>query len=343
MIKTDTNILILLRPDDPSLEKIHALCPRGKVTIGPWLAEKGKLLPADMLRGVDILFCELPPANFNDFDQLKWIQLTSAGYAQVLGLPICERGIRVTNGLGTFDVPIAEWNIMMMLWWHRNMLDAQASQKARVFDRADKYQRELRGSTVGFYGYGGIARETARMAKALGLNVWALTRGPLTNRSATAFCVEGTGDAEGVLPDRVFSPADSAEFFGGLDYLIVTVPLTTATRGIIGEKELHMLKPSAVLINCARAHVIDESAYVRCLAEKWIRGSALDVHYAYPLPPEHPLWAMPNLIMTAHISGSSGGTHFISRTYSIFTQNLERYISGLPLLNELTTDQLEGK
>jgi phosphoglycerate dehydrogenase-like enzyme len=342
-MKKDSNILILLRPDEPALDRIRALCPEGKVTLGPWIAEAGKLLPPDMLRGVDILFCELPPANFTDFDRLKWIQLTSAGYAQVLNLPILQQGIRVTNGLGTFDVPIAEWNIMMMLWWHRNMLDAQASQRARVFDRANKYQRELRGSTVGFYGYGGIARETARIAKAMGLTVWALTRGRVADRAETAFCVEGTGDPAGALPDRVFSQDQAQEFFGGLDYLVVTVPLTPATRGIIGERELRLLNPSAVLINCARALVIDEKAYIRCLEEKWIRGSALDVHYAYPLPPEHPLWAIPNLIMTAHISGSSGGTQFIPRTYSIFTQNLERYVSGRLLLNELTQRQLEGK
>jgi phosphoglycerate dehydrogenase-like enzyme len=341
-MKTDPTILILLSKDDASLSKIQKRFPKAEVRVGPWVCEAGVTLPREMLRGIDVLFCELPPANFADFDRLKWIQLTSAGYTQVLNLPILEKKIRVTNGLGTFDIPIAEWNIMMMLWWHRNMLDAQASQRAAKWDRAAKYQRELRGSTVGFYGYGGIARETTRIAKAMGLTVWALTRGPVANRSRT-FCVEGTGDPEGVLPDRVFSPDQIKEFMGGLDYLIVTVPLTPVTKGIVGEKELRMLQPHAVLINCARAPIIEEQAYIRCLREGWIRGSSLDVHYAYPLPTEHPLWRIPNLIMTSHISGAAESPKFLPRAYSIFVQNMERYCAGKPLLNELTTAQLQGK
>src|ERR1043166_6622318 len=205
------NILILLAEEPRALAELRAACPKGKVMVGPWVNKADQTLPAEMLKGVDVLFCELPPANFADFDQLKWIQLTSAGYTQVLNLPILEKNIRVTNGLGTFDIPIAEWNIMMMLWWHRNMLEAQASQRAVKWDRAAKYQRELRGSTIGFYGYGGIARETTRIAKAMGLTVWGLTRGAVANRSRT-FCVEGTGDPEGVLPDRVFSPGQITEF-----------------------------------------------------------------------------------------------------------------------------------
>ncbi|MSU69816.1 MAG: D-2-hydroxyacid dehydrogenase [Opitutaceae bacterium] len=335
------NALILLAEDAPSLAKLRERCPGAKVTVGPWIHAE-QALPREMLKDVDVLFCELPPSNFADFERLKWIQVTSSGYTQVLKLPILQKKIRVTNGLGTFDIPIAEWNIMMMLWWHRNMLEAQESQRARKWDRAPKYEREIRGSTVGFYGYGGIARETARLAKAMGLKVWALSRGPLKNR-ATTFCVEGTGDTEGVLPDRVFTPEKIQEFLSGLDYLIVTVPLTPATKGIIGEKELRMLQPSAVVLNCARGPIIEEQAFLRCLREGWIRGAATDVHYVYPLPPEHPLWTMPRVIITSHISGGSGGAHFLPRTYSLFTQNLERYCAGKPLLNELTREQLQEK
>lgn len=340
---TNPNVLILLKEDAAGLARIRTECPGAKINLGPWVAAEDVVLPREMLAGVDVLFCEVPPANFDDFGQLKWIQLTSSGYGQVLNLPILQRGIRVSNGLGSFDVPIAEWNLMMMLWWHRSMLDAQANQRAAVWDRAPKFERELRGSTVGFYGYGGIARETARIAKTMGLNVWALTRGGVADRTDRTFCLEGTGDPKGLLPDRVFGPDQIKEFMGGLDYLIVTIPLTPATRGIIGEKELRMLRPDAVLINCARGPIIEEQAYIRCLREGWIRGSSLDVHYAYPLPPEHPLWRMPNLVMTPHISGGSGGAHFLPRTYRLFGQNLARYCAGRPLLNELSQAQLEGK
>jgi len=92
-----------------------------------------------------------------------------------LKLPILERGIRVTNGLGNFDGPIAEWNIMMMLMWQREMLDQLANQNNKVWDRSARYQRDLYKSTIGFWGYGGIARETARLAKAMHLDVWVMT------------------------------------------------------------------------------------------------------------------------------------------------------------------------
>jgi phosphoglycerate dehydrogenase-like enzyme len=316
---------------------------QGRVSVGPWVQDEGVSLPAERLHDVDVLFCELPPANFDDFKQLKWIQLTSAGYGQVLELPIIERGIRVSNGLGTFDVPIAEWNVMMMLAWHRRLPELLRHQRDKIFERAPRFQQQLRGATVGFYGYGSIARETARLCKAMGLTVWALNRAAPADRTGVSYCLEGTGDQAATLPDQLFTPDQKREFLGGVDYLVITVPLTPATRGLIGEAELRMLKPSAVLINCARAAVIDENAYVRGLRENWFRGSSLDVHYAYPLPPQHPLWEMPNLIMTPHISGGSDGAQFLPRTYEIFAGNLERFVAGKPLLNELSKAQLAGK
>lgn len=86
----------------------------------------------------------------------------------------------------------------------------------------------------------------------------------------------------------------------------------------------------------------EEQTFVRCLREQWIRGISLDVHYAYPLPPEHPLWSMPNLIMTPHISGSAASPYFLERIYDIFSQNLDRFMSSRPLLNELSKAQVRG-
>jgi phosphoglycerate dehydrogenase-like enzyme len=216
------------------------------------------------------------------------------------------------------------------------------NQRLHSFDRSAQFQTELRSSTVGFYGYGGLARETARLCKALGINVWALTRdGTVKSREAT-YCVPGTGDPEGCLPDRVFPVSRKAEFFAGLDYLILATPITPATTGIIGEAELRMLPPHAVLINPARAGLVSEDALVRCLTEGWIRGATFDVHYAYPLPAEHRVWSLPNLILTPHISGASLNPHFQERTFDIFIQNLHRLEQGQPLLNELTEAQIRG-
>ncbi len=338
----DPTILITIEPHDETLAAIRSEYPRAELRMGPVVTSTDEVLSKDLMVGADILFCEVPPANFDDFDCLKWIQLTSHGYAQVFGLPMLERGIRVSNGLGTFDIPIAEWNILMMLYWDRHMPELLQNQKNCVWDRAAQFQSELRGKVVGFYGYGGIARETARLCKAMGLEVWALKADGTIAGRRNNYCVEGTGDPDGVYCDRVFSPADQEEFLSGVDYLIFTLPLNKHTEGLIGEKQLRMLKSSAVLINPSRAPIIEEEAMIRCMRENWIRAASMDVHYAYPLPPEHPLWSMPNVVLTPHISGSCESPHFLDRGYDIFFQNLKRFLAGEPLLNELTPEQLKG-
>jgi len=339
----DGDILILLETRDGDVPSLQHIDSSRSIRVGPHLSDPKVTIDADLMRGVEILLCELPPGNFDEFDRLSWIQLSSAGYTQVLDLPILERGIRVTNGLGNFDVPIAEWNIMAMVMCHRHLLEMLENQRAAVWDRSARFQAEMRGMVVGFYGYGGIGRETARLAKTMGLTVWALTRDGTVKKRTNTYCVEGTGDPDGVLPDRVFAPDQKHEFLGGVDFLVMALPLTPATEGLVGEQELKMLKPSAILINPARAALIREEAFVRCLREEWIRGAALDVHYAYPLSPDHPLWSMPNLVLTPHISGSAASTHFLDRIYDIFAQNLARYNAGEALLNKLSEAQLKGE
>lgn len=336
-------ILISMQPDEAGMARLRAACPGVEIRVGPYIQEADQRMDPALMKDADILMCDIPPSNFSDFNRLKWIQITSAGYSQILHLPLIERGIRVTNCLGNFDCPIAEWNIMMMLMWRREMLEQLNNQKNRVWDRAARFQRDMQDLTVGFWGYGGIARETARLAKAMHLKVWAMTRDGKTRTRGLTYCVAGTGDPDGTLPDRLFSTEQMEEFLGGLDYLIISMPLTNATTGLIGQRELKMLKPAAVLINPARAAIIQEEAFIQCLDQRWIRGASLDVHYAYPLPPEHPLWTMPNLIMTPHISGSALSPHFLERIYDIFTQNLKRYVERQPMLNELSEDQLRGK
>ncbi len=337
----DLAILISFQPDEKAFSRIRQICPGADIRVGPWADDVAVNIPRELVKGAEVLLCETPPANFHQFDQLKWIQLTSHGYAQVLDLPIIERGIRVTIGTGVHDIPIAEWNIMMLLMWHRHMLEMLRKQREKTWDPAARFQAELRGSVVGFCGYGGIARETARIGKAMGLVIWALKYDGTVKKRSLKYCVQDTGDTQGVLPDKVFGPKQKEEFLAGLDYLLVTLPLTPTTRGIIGEKELRMLKSSAVLINPARAHIIEEEAYIECLRQGWIRGSSLDVHYVSPLPAEHPLWSMSNLIMTPHISGENANPHFLSRMYDIFIHNVERYCKGEPLLNELSESQLK--
>ena len=142
------------------------------------------------------------------------------------------------------------------------------------------------------------------------------------------------------MPHRTFTLDQMEEFLPHLDYLVLTIPRTTSTVGIISERELRLMKTSAVLLNPSRGPLVDERSLVRGLQEGWIAGAALDAHYEYPLPPEHPLWAMPNVVLSPHISGSNHSRYYLSHLWDLFATNVERYLSGQPLLNELAESDL---
>jgi phosphoglycerate dehydrogenase-like enzyme len=200
-------------------------------------------------------------------------------------LGLNERGILATNGRGCFDVPIAEWNLAMMVNLARDLRSMIRNQDAAVWDRSAKFQREVRGMTLGLWGYGGIGRETARLARALGMRVHVLTRTGAIPARENVYCVPGTGDPTGAHPHRVFSASESGEFLRDLDFLVVAVPLTAATEGLIGEAELRALPRTACVLNPARGPIIQQQALLRALDEGWIAAAALDTHYVDPLPP----------------------------------------------------------
>ena len=334
------HILITMPVWAEGLEKIRPLVPDGVVELftapdasGDW--------PVEQIRDCTVLFCEFPPANAAEMACLEWIQLGSAGYEQLRGLPLLERRVRVSNASGANDVPIAEWCITMMVMFERDLRLLLENQKAHVWDRSARFQSELRGRRVGIIGYGNIGREVGRVCRCLGLEVWAMDRFPIGPRP-NRYAPPGTGDPDGVVPHRKFVVECMADFLPHLDYVILTTPLTDATRGMIGEQELRMMRPTAVLLNPARGPLVDERALLRALREHWIAGAALDAHFQYPLPAEHPLWEMPNVILTPHISGSSAGREFLTRVWGLFADNLERHLKGESLLNELSAGELAG-
>jgi phosphoglycerate dehydrogenase-like enzyme len=299
-------------------------------------------LPPALIQDVHVLFCTFPPANFDEMKQLEWIQITSAGYSQLLDLDLPSRSVHAANARGVFDVPIAEWNIAMMVNLRRNLRQMIRNQEAARWDRAARFQREIRGATLGLWGYGGIARETARLARLMGMRVHVLSRNGV-GPAGDVYCLPGAGDPEGVLPHEVFLQDREQEFLAGLDFLVLAMPLTHSTRGIIGEDQLGALAPTACLLNPARGPLIQEHALLRALREGWIAAAALDTHYQYPLPPNHPLWTIPNVILTPHISGSDQNPAYLRRIWDVFVHNIGRWSAGRPLLNELSGSQLRGE
>lgn len=332
-------VLIDLPVFEPILQKIHALPGIEVGLVEP--QEKVRQIPSENLKDVGALLCTFPPANHQEMQSLSYLQIASAGFTQLIGQGFPMRNVTCCNALGVFDVPIAEWNITMMVNLARDTRKMLHHQDQEIWDRSTRFQHEIRGAVVGFWGYGGIGRETARLAKAMGLTVHVLTRNGVKTRT-NIYSVPGTGDPTGVLPDRVFKMDEKEDFLKGVDFLIMAMPQTAQNEGVVGEYELSLLKKTAFLLNPARGLLIQEQALIKALQTHQIAGAALDTHYYYPMPEGHPLWKMPNVILTPHISGSSSSPMFLARVWDIFYQNLQRMRQNEPLLNQLDVNELNG-
>jgi phosphoglycerate dehydrogenase-like enzyme len=191
---------------------------------------------------------------------------------------------------------------------------------------------ELCGSTVGIIGYGSIGRQIARLLQVFGATVLAAKR-DVMHPEDTGYTLEGLGDPNGDFVTRLYPPQSLVTMLKECDYVVVTLPRTTATRGLIGAKELAALKPGAYLIDISRGDIVDHNALIPLLRDRKIAGAALDVFPAEPLPADNPLWKLPNVIITPHIAGFS--PHYDQNAATLFGQNLQRYLEDLPLYNRL--------
>ena len=317
---------------EPAVADVELCVLRGVAAGQPW--------PEDRAGQVEIFFCSTPPPNLVAFTALRWLQIESAGFSHLFPMKLGARGITVTNARGVFDCPIAEWNVAMMVNLVRDLRTMIRNQDQGIWDRSPKFSGELRGRTVGLWGYGGIGRETARLAKALGMKVHVLTRSGRKSRADSTF-VPGTGDLEGVLPDRYFDETEKAAFLRELDFLILALPLTAATEGVVGEQELRTLPKGAYLLNPARGPIVKQEALLAVLRDGHLGGAALDTHYHYPMPADHPLWRFPHVILTPHISGTTFSPHFREGLLRIFRENAQRYVAGRPLLNVIAPTDLQ--
>lgn len=300
----------------------------------------GEPWPENDADRVEVMFCTTPPPNLAVFKNLRWLQIESAGFSQLFPFRLGASSITVTNARGIFDCPIAEWNIAMMINLVRDLRTLIRHQDAHVWERSAQFTGELRGRTVGIWGYGGIGRETARLAKVMGMTVHVLTRSGVKSR-ADSTCIEGTGDPDGSLPNRYFSEDEKADFLSSLDFLVLALPLTRKTDGLLGDAELRLLPKGAFVLNPARGPLIQEQALLAVLRDGHLGGAALDTHYAYPLPAEHPLWSFPHVILTPHISGTAFSPNYSIGLLSIFRQNARRFIAGEPVLNVIPPTDLE--
>ncbi|MEL6527898.1 MAG: NAD(P)-dependent oxidoreductase, partial [Chloroflexota bacterium] len=175
------------------------------------------------------------------------------------------------------------------------------------------------------------------LAQAFGMNVLATKRDAMTvKESDTDYSPEGTGDPDGVIPERIYPGEALATMAPECDYIVLTVPMTEQTRHMVNERVLNAMKETAVLVNIARGGVVDEKAMIKALTEGTIHGAALDVFEQEPLPEDSPLWGMDNVIISPHVSGNTDDYH--EKAAELFIANLKRYLDKKPLYNQLNRE-----
>jgi len=297
--------------------------------------------PADQLSGAGVtaLVTEQVPRNLAAWPDLRWVQLLSAGANQLLGHPVRETEIRVTTASGTHGVPIAQYVTCVTLMMVHRMPDLLPFKSNRIWpNRLALAGSTLRGMTVGIIGYGSIGRECGRQLAALGMRVLCLKHNPASRMDTGYNAWPNTGDPEGVIPVGWYGQSELSELLPLCDLVVVTVPSTPKTEGMIGAAQFAQMKRGAHLVLISRGGIVDEVALADALRSGHLGAAAVDCFVHEPTTPDLPLFDVPNLIMTPHMSGVYTG--FWPAMVGLLAENLRRFAGGQPLLN--LTHRIDG-
>jgi glyoxylate/hydroxypyruvate reductase len=271
------------------------------------------------LREADILFdfdWLAPRRLLEHAPRLRWVQGTSAGIGELLRRTgLIDTDLIFTTAAGVHGSPLAEFVILALLYFYRDVPRLQRMQQAHRWERYRN--RELAGRRALVVGLGAVGQTIARRLAALDLEVWGARR------------TQDAPPPEGV--SRVLPLTDLHPVLGLIDALILACPLTSETKGLIGAAELAAMQDGALLINVARGPVIDERALVHALRAGRLCGAALDVAEVEPLPRDSPLWDLPNVLISPHSASTVHAEN--RRIVDLFLVNLRRYLDGEPLIN----------
>lgn len=260
--------------------------------------------------------------------RLEWVHSGAAGVGSSLGPAMLANDVLFTNSAGIHGPPIAETVLAMLLYFARGLDVAVRAQRegrwsAEEYWAADAPVAELAGSTVGVVGFGGIGQEVARRAACMGSRVLALRR-----RSRA---VAAASPRRGSAHEVVTGDEGLARILRESDYVVLALPETDETRGMISRQRLFGMKPGSVLVNIARGPVLDEAGLLDALDHGPLRGAGLDVFATEPLPAGHPFYAHPKILATPHVSATT--RRFWERETALIVENLTRFAQGRPLRN----------
>ncbi|MCI0641293.1 MAG: D-2-hydroxyacid dehydrogenase [Gemmataceae bacterium] len=261
-------------------------------------------------------------AKLSKASSLQWIQLASAGVPWNLCDACKGRKLDVTNLAGLYGPTIAEHALCMLLFLNRNLQSAFRNQLQGKWDRSVAGpMRDLFGKTLAVVGAGNIGQNIARLAKGFGMQVLGCRRRP----KQTPFV------------DIVFGPGEVKDMLGRADYVAVAAPLTRGTDGMLGVAEFAAMRPGTIYVNVSRGPIAQEAALLEALRSGQIAAAGLDVFAVEPLAPEHPFWAMPNVLVSPHFSGETVNTGTLPSER--FARNLRAWLDADPLEGIVDVDQ----
>jgi phosphoglycerate dehydrogenase-like enzyme len=327
-----TEVLVTISFSEGLAAQLRGVSPKLRVTV-QGAASADEIAPEIWARTEILYTGRILPAP-ERVPNLKWIQSHFAGIDGLLREPIfAKANLIVTTLSGVAVSQMAEYAVMMVLALGHRLPAMNASQRKADWPK-DRWERfaplELRNATVGLVGYGSIARQIARLLQPFGATVLACKRDAMTPRD-NGYTAEDMGDPDGNFVHRLYPSQALRSMVRECDFVIVTTPLTANTRGLINAEVLSAMKPTAFIVDVARGGIIDHVALTKALQDNKLAGAALDVFPEEPLPASSPLWQMPNVIITPHISGNS--PRYDERAVTLFSENLTRYLAGLPLYN----------
>ena len=334
-IQKPAKIISLSIATDPNNDPLHKdPLPAGAelLQIGATLSDFD--LPLLQQQQVNTVFVSHPQAReplaqlLQALPSIEWIHTRSAGidFCHSSALVTWKNGI-MTNAKGQFSSTLAEYTLAACSYFAKDFARLRQSQHDKNWDPYPV--QELRGATMGIVGYGDIGRTTAKLAKAYGMKVVGLRR-----RRPAAAADEYADEYADEMLDA--SNASFHKVFAESDYILCAMPLTSATRGMIGAELLAVAKKGSVFINVGRGPVVDEEALIAALQldnnSRRLKGAALDVFAVEPLPLASPLWELDNVLLSPHNMDMTQ-TFMYDSTKWFVTEQIPRFVRGEPLLN----------
>ena len=303
--------VLVYHPDDAEAYARYVNLPRGRdVAVHVASTEADAALH---IAQVEVIYAwKLPPALYGKAKRLRWLQVMGAGVDWALEAPDLRRRVLVTRAPGVFGTWMSEYVLGWCTWVTQRTETYRAMQRARRWDDRVLPER-LRGRTLTLVGIGDIGGEIARVARAVGMHVVGVSR---TGRRVPHV-------------DRVHRTNNLHRALSAADFVVLVLPLTPTTRGLIDAAALAAMRPGAWLLNIGRGPLVDEAALLDALRSKRIAGAILDVFATEPLPADHPLWDLDNAVVTPHIAGPTTPEELAP----VFNDNLARWLDGRELLH----------